>query len=315
MTARPSGVVLKYVEPGRRDVERAGLQRRDALGDERRAAVDEPRRLGAVRARAARNVVVVGLVGLAEVRRVRVRNRALRAHPVQRRARVEAAGERDADLLADGKVLQDVRHEGAPSGGEKSVILALVSRAGAAAVLKRRRMRGRARQASKRPLEDRCRSCPTSPSTSRRFPRAFADNRSSACASSIRSCCAPPCRRSATPTAGACVDVRRLGKRIVVALDGDLLPRLPPDDRRPVALARRARPSRRRGSRSRPSSSPSGTLAFTEAGTKRRASLHLVARRGGARALRSGRPRGRGRRPRERSPRASRARTTRSSAR
>jgi hypothetical protein len=29
---------------------------------------------------------------------------------VQRGARVETAGERDADLLADGKILQDVRH-------------------------------------------------------------------------------------------------------------------------------------------------------------------------------------------------------------
>ena len=73
----------------------------------------------AVRPRAARNVVVVGLVGLAEVRRVGVRNRALRAHPVQRRARVETAGKRDADLLADGKILQDVRHEGAPSSVRK----------------------------------------------------------------------------------------------------------------------------------------------------------------------------------------------------
>ena len=117
VTARPSGVVLKYVEPAGRDVERAGLQRGDAFGDERGAAIDEPRVLRAVRARAARNVVVVGLVGLAEVRRVRVRDRALRAHPVQRRARVETAGERDADFLADGKILQDVRHEGTSSRG------------------------------------------------------------------------------------------------------------------------------------------------------------------------------------------------------
>ena len=33
------------------------------------------------------------------------------AHPVQRRAGIETAGKCDADLLADGKVLQDVRHE------------------------------------------------------------------------------------------------------------------------------------------------------------------------------------------------------------
>src|SRR5439155_4686397 len=41
---------------------------------------------------------------------VRVRDRSLGPHPVQRRAGVEAAGERDADLLADGKILQDERH-------------------------------------------------------------------------------------------------------------------------------------------------------------------------------------------------------------
>ena len=97
-------------DAGRRDVERAGLQRRDAFGDELRAAVDQPRLLGAVLQRAARDVVVVGLVGLAEIRGVGVGNRALGAHPVQRGAGVETAGKRDADLLADGKTLQDVTH-------------------------------------------------------------------------------------------------------------------------------------------------------------------------------------------------------------
>ena len=106
--------------PRRRDVERARLQRRDPLGDERRAAIDEPRRFRAVLQRAARNLVVVRLVGLAEIRGVRVRNRALRPHPVQRGARVEAAGKRDADLLADGKILQDVRHERGVSGGVRN---------------------------------------------------------------------------------------------------------------------------------------------------------------------------------------------------
>jgi hypothetical protein len=69
------------------------------------AAVDQPRLLGAVLHRLARDLVVVGLVGLAQVGGVGVGNRALVAHPVQRGAGVEAAGERDADLLADGKVL------------------------------------------------------------------------------------------------------------------------------------------------------------------------------------------------------------------
>ena len=130
MTARPSGVVLKYVWPAGRDVERAGLQRGDPLGDERGAAIDEPRAFRAVGSRAARDLVVVRLVGLAEVRRVRVRNRALRAHPVQRRARVETAGKRDADFLADGKILQDVRHEGTLRAVRNRVILAESSPAG-----------------------------------------------------------------------------------------------------------------------------------------------------------------------------------------
>ena len=73
-----------------------------------RAAVDQPRLLGAVLQRALRGiVVVVGLVGLAEIRGVGVRDRALRAHPVQRGAGVEAAGERDADFLVGGKAVEN----------------------------------------------------------------------------------------------------------------------------------------------------------------------------------------------------------------
>ena len=54
------------------------------------------------------------LVRLPEVRGVGVRDRALRAHPVQRGAGVEAARERDADLLAGGESLQDVGHVVSP---------------------------------------------------------------------------------------------------------------------------------------------------------------------------------------------------------
>ena len=85
------------------DVERAALQDGEPLRDELRAAVDQPRLLGAVLQRLARDVVVVGLVGLPEVRGVGVRDRPLAPHPVQRGARVEAAGKCDADLLAGGK--------------------------------------------------------------------------------------------------------------------------------------------------------------------------------------------------------------------
>jgi hypothetical protein len=91
-------------------VERAALQRGEAFGSELAAAVDEARLLGAVEHRLLRYLVVVGLVGLAEVGGVRVRNGALLLHPVQRRARVEAAGKGDADLLAEGKMLQDGAH-------------------------------------------------------------------------------------------------------------------------------------------------------------------------------------------------------------
>ena len=93
-----------------RDVEGAALQRRQAFGGELGAAVDQARLLGAVLERAARDVVVVGLVGLAEVGGVGVGHRPLAAHPVQRGAGVEAAREGDADALADGKVLEDRGH-------------------------------------------------------------------------------------------------------------------------------------------------------------------------------------------------------------
>ena len=73
-------------DAGRRDVKRAALQRRDAFGDELRAAVDEARLLGAVLQRLARNLVVVRFVRLTEVGRVGVRNRALaRASSAARR--------------------------------------------------------------------------------------------------------------------------------------------------------------------------------------------------------------------------------------
>ena len=64
-------------DAGGRDVERAALQRGEALGHELRAAVDQARLLGAVLQRLARNLVVVRLVRLTEVGGVGVRNRAL----------------------------------------------------------------------------------------------------------------------------------------------------------------------------------------------------------------------------------------------
>ena len=61
--------------PARADVERAALQRREALVHELRAAVDQARDLGAVDLRALGHVAEVGLVVLAEIGRVRARDR------------------------------------------------------------------------------------------------------------------------------------------------------------------------------------------------------------------------------------------------
>ena len=96
--------------PCRRDVKRAALEHREPFGDELRPAVDEPRLLGAVLQRLARNLVVVGFVRLAEVCGVGVRNRAFRAHPMQRGAGIEPAGKGDADAFARRKALENVRH-------------------------------------------------------------------------------------------------------------------------------------------------------------------------------------------------------------
>src|SRR6202008_299400 len=82
------------------DMESAALDGGDAFGDELRAALDQASDRGAVSERLARNVRVVGLVRLAEVRGIRVGDRALRAHPVHCRAGVEPAPEGNADFLA-----------------------------------------------------------------------------------------------------------------------------------------------------------------------------------------------------------------------
>ncbi len=89
-------------------MEGAGLQCREPLGHQLRPAVDEARLLGAILQRLPGDLVVVGLVRLTEIGRVGVGDGALLPHPVERGARVEAAGKRDADFLADGDRLQDV---------------------------------------------------------------------------------------------------------------------------------------------------------------------------------------------------------------
>ena len=95
---------------GGRDVEGAALQHGDAFADQLGPAVDQPGLLGPVLQRAPGDVVVVRFVGLAQVRRVGVGDGALGAHPVQRRARIETAGEGDADTFAYRQGLKDVGH-------------------------------------------------------------------------------------------------------------------------------------------------------------------------------------------------------------
>ena len=110
VTARPMRRRVEVGHAGGGDVEGAALQRREPFGHELRAAVDQPRLLGAVLERLARDVVVVGLVRLPQVGGVGVGNRALCAHPVKRGARIEAAGKRDADSFADGNPLENCGH-------------------------------------------------------------------------------------------------------------------------------------------------------------------------------------------------------------
>ena len=97
------------------DVERAALERREPLARERVPAVDEHRLLGAVLPRLRRDRGDVRLVVLAEVGGERVRDRAVLAHPRERAAGVEAAGEGDPDALADGQRGEDHPRQVSPS--------------------------------------------------------------------------------------------------------------------------------------------------------------------------------------------------------
>ena len=83
------------------DVEGTALERCEALACERVAAVDDDGILGAVELRAIRDAGDVRLVGLAEVGSEGVGDRAALAHPGDRAAGIEPAGEGDADALAD----------------------------------------------------------------------------------------------------------------------------------------------------------------------------------------------------------------------
>src|SRR5476651_321918 len=93
-------------------MERARLQGRNALGNELRPAVNQPRAFCAVLYCSTGNFIVIILVGLAQVGGVRERYGTFEAHPMQRGAGVEAAGKRDSDALLDGKAFENGGHDG-----------------------------------------------------------------------------------------------------------------------------------------------------------------------------------------------------------
>src|SRR5438046_3573990 len=125
-----------------------------------------------------------------------------------------------------------------------------------------------------------CPSCPTSSSTSSASRRASRGSRSSACGSGARSSCAPWSRPSRPPRARV-TGLSRLGKRLVIGLERELYLVL----HLMIAGRLRWRPPRGRIPARRGIAAldfPTGTLLVTEAGTRKRASLHLVE---GAQAL------------------------------
>ena len=93
------------------DVEGAGLDGGNAFVGQLGTAVDQTRLFCAIFHRLAGDFVVVGFVGLAQVGRVGVGQGTLVLHPAQGGRGVQAAGEGDADLLADGNMLQNGFHE------------------------------------------------------------------------------------------------------------------------------------------------------------------------------------------------------------
>ena len=111
VTARPSGVVLKYVRPALRMWNAPHARAARPSSTSWRPAVDGAGDLGAVVERPTGDAVDVGLVVLAEVGGVGARHGALLAHPRHGDGGVEPAGEGDADALADRQFGEDLAHE------------------------------------------------------------------------------------------------------------------------------------------------------------------------------------------------------------
>jgi hypothetical protein len=104
------GSGVEVGDAGSGDVEGAGLERGDAFANERAAAVDEAGLFGAILEGRARDGVVVGFVGLAQVGCIGVGDGALLLHPVQGGGGVEPAGEGNANLLTDGQGFENYGH-------------------------------------------------------------------------------------------------------------------------------------------------------------------------------------------------------------
>ena len=102
--------VVQLCDAAGRDVEGAGLDGGNTFVDQLRAAIHQPGFFAAELERLARNLVVVGLVRLAEVGGIGKDARAFLLHPEQRRTGVETARESDTDFFAFGQAFQDRTH-------------------------------------------------------------------------------------------------------------------------------------------------------------------------------------------------------------
>ena len=94
----------------RADVKCAALDGGYAFVRQLGAAIDQAGLFGTIAQRLLWNGVVVGFVGLTQIGRVGIGNRAFLAHPQQGGRRIKAAGKGDADFLPNGQGLEDAGH-------------------------------------------------------------------------------------------------------------------------------------------------------------------------------------------------------------
>ena len=91
-------------------MEGATLQGHKPLAYQFGPAINQSCSLGAILQRAAGNVIEIRLVVLAKVRGIRKRHATLVAHPRDGSRRIEPAGERNSDALADWEGGEDGSH-------------------------------------------------------------------------------------------------------------------------------------------------------------------------------------------------------------